>query len=332
MIKKILFCSPQSSAFTNPVNNAYLRLGYNTRVFDFQKGSFVSRAMGYTANKLLPNQYQIQKQINLFINAQLLQIVQSWKPDMVFIIKGSNITIDTLTAIRSSSSILVNWYADWMVVWDWIKDYSPHYDYFFNMCYDVEKAMRNKHPHANFILPAANPDQIINQTRHYPVTFIGQFTHRRERYFKGLADLGLKIWGYEGWQSSSVKNIASKSVSNEECLDILRSSEIAVNILTGTNNFEPEAINVRTFEALGTGTFLLVHDNPLLHKYFTPGKDFITFSSPKDLKTKVVYYLHHESERNKIALRGWNTVRRRHTYDLRIRDMMKIISETTVPS
>lgn len=326
MNRKVLFCTPFTSSFTLPVHKALIRQGFDTKIFDYQKGNLISRSLGFTLNLLELRSTSLHRSINEYVNKQLIQAISRWKPDIVFVIKGAEITAKTLKQIRKSKIVLINWYPDAMDYWEWIKNYSLYYDYFFNMVYDVELALKKLHPHTTFIPPASDPDEEISTNRDFPITFVGQYSHRRENYFSEIKDLGLKIWGYKGWQSSTLKNVAAPKVSNKMCLNILRHSKIAVNILSGDDDYEPMVINLRTFEALGTKTFLLVQDHPLLHRYFKPGKDFITFTTPEDLRIKTLYYLQHEKEKENIALHGWNTVKKYHTYDIRLKELFKHVS------
>ena len=102
----------------------------------------------------------------------------------------------------------------------------------------------------------------------------------------------------------------------------MRQSQIVVNVLTGNDRFEPQAINVRTFETLGVGSLLLVKSSPVLNKHFKPGKDLITFSSPQDLYKKAKYYLSHKVQADKIALNGYKIVQDKHTFIHRLKEIL----------
>lgn len=325
MSKRILVCSPSHSTFVYPVESALKKLGYEVRVFDYQKGNYLSRLLGFAINRFPFFTSLLKNSLQHYIQDLLIQIATIWKPQLVFVIKGEKISGETLQKIRKLKIKLLNWYPDWLVAWDWVRVTSPFYDYFFPMCEDLAKKTKSINKNTRFFLPAAVPDKITSLKRDISISFVGQRTERREMFFKKIADLGLNIWGYDRWKTSSLHNYFHSRVSANECLDILRKSEITVNILTGDDTFEPKAINIRTFEALGTGTFLLVKDDPLLYKYFQPGKDFVTFKTPNELRSKAKYYLTHERERQKIAEHGWKTVKSKHTYEIRVRAMLKNI-------
>ena len=321
MAKKILLVVPFASAFAGPISKALQEMGHTVSLFDYRKGNFTTRFLG-----TISNHFNIEKTKTLstfLIQNQLKSLATHWKPDIILIMKGETISPETVYHLRRNATI-VNWYPDWMVLWDWVKLHAPAYSYFFTMCQDLAKHVKNINPNTAYIPPAAEPDEKLSRkTKKYPISFVGQYSERREMYLNEIKDLGLHLWGYQGWRTSSLKNLAQAEVSYEQTLEILRQTKITFNILTGSDTFQPKAINNRTFETLGVGTFLLVHRTSLLKYYFTEGQDFATFTTPADLRRKMQYYLKHERERNNIALHGWNTIKQKHLYTHRLQHMLK---------
>ena len=64
-----------------------------------------------------------------------------------------------------------------------------------------------------------------------------------------------------------------------------------------------------------------------LPAYFENGKDLVFYESLGDMEDKAQYYLTHEEERRAIALHGYETVKRMHTYDHRITEILTKIRE-----
>lgn len=54
-----------------------------------------------------------------------------------------------------------------------------------------------------------------------------------------------------------------------------------------------------------SGSLLLAPTAPSLNRFFIPGEHFIAFNSIEDAINKAEYYLSHSSEREKIALNGY---------------------------
>ena len=327
MKKRILFCIPDYSAFKTPLTIALEKRGFDVKHFDFYKGNLLTRAIGFSSNQLyLPKKIALPLYKSL-IQKQLLTIARDWRPSLLLVIKGDTISISTLEQLAKWQIPTINWYPEWLVVWDWIKIYAPHYTYFVSSCADVAKKLHKLHPRAFQLSYATAPDKQINRTavKKYSLTFVGQHSKRRENYFRPLKKLGLRIWGYTNWQKSRLSSIAKPAVSVSETLDIFRQSKIVVNILTGNDAFQPKNVNNRTFEVLGVGSFLLNHDQPILHKHFPVNNCMVTYQTPQELYQKAKYYLQHEIERERIAQQGWDYVCKHHNYDIRLQELFSKI-------
>lgn len=326
MKNKIIFCVPEKSAFRLPILKSLNRLGFEIKEFDFQKGNFLTRCIGLLNNTFFNKSDYLKKIPHDLIQTQLLKLVKYWKPDILLVIKGHEIDSQTIQTVRKMGVITINWYPDWLVLWDWVRKNCQNYSYFISTCHKLFTEVKKIHPQALYLPSASDPDPVLyNGPKLYDITFIGNYTPRREKYFKHISDLGLRIWGYPTWSVSTLNKIVFKQVSTNTALQIIRKSKICVNILTGDDNFQPDTLNNRLFESLGTGTFMLIKKYPLLTKYFDNGKDFVTFISPPELRKKVIYYLAHNKEREIIAKAGWQKAKKYHTYDVRLKELFNKI-------
>lgn len=66
----------------------------------------------------------------------------------------------------------------------------------------------------------------------------------------------------------------------------------------------------RLYKLLAAKGFVLTQPWDGMEEDFEVGRDFAVFTSPKDLKEKIVYYLTHEDEREQIAEHGYETVKK----------------------
>lgn len=85
-------------------------------------------------------------------------------------------------------------------------------------------------------------------------------------------------------------------------------------------------LSLRVWDILGCGGFLITNYQAEIPEYFEIGKDLETYESMEELEQKVRYYLVHEEERIEIAIRGYEKVAMHHTYELRIAEMIRILS------
>lgn len=81
-------------------------------------------------------------------------------------------------------------------------------------------------------------------------------------------------------------------------------------------------INMRVFEALSCGRFLLTDMVPDQNVLITDKIDYISYDDEIDLLDKVWYYLNHEQEREQIARAGQKQCLLNHTYDKRLCEMI----------
>lgn len=84
-------------------------------------------------------------------------------------------------------------------------------------------------------------------------------------------------------------------------------------------------VPLRVFDIMGAGGFLITNYQQDMYELFEEGKDFIMYESLEDLKEKVSYYLNHDDERIAIAQSGYNKVKKYHTFEKRIEEIMKIV-------
>ena len=85
-------------------------------------------------------------------------------------------------------------------------------------------------------------------------------------------------------------------------------------------------LSLRVWDILGCGGFLLTNYQAEIPEYFEIGRDLETYESMEELEQKVQYYLNHEDERIEIAINGYEKTARFHTYELRLAEMIRILS------
>lgn len=86
-------------------------------------------------------------------------------------------------------------------------------------------------------------------------------------------------------------------------------------------------LSLRIWDILGCGGFLLTNYQAEIPDYFEIGKDLETYESLDELEAKIQYYLTHEEERVEIAINGCEKVAAHHTYEIRLAQMIKILTQ-----
>ena len=104
---------------------------------------------------------------------------------------------------------------------------------------------------------------------------------------------------------------------------IFQASKINLNI---TMRPIETGLSLRIWDILGCGGFLLTNYQAEIPEYFEIGKDLEVYESTDELIQKVDYYLHHEAERMNIAIHGYEKTVKYHTYETRLAEMIRILS------
>ena len=101
-------------------------------------------------------------------------------------------------------------------------------------------------------------------------------------------------------------------------------SKINLNI---TSRSIESGIPQRIWDILAVGGFCLTNYQPELTEYFEIGKDLEVYHNMDELLEKVDYYLSHEEQRIRIAMNGYQKVRKYHTYRHRLTQALHVVFE-----
>jgi spore maturation protein CgeB len=109
--------------------------------------------------------------------------------------------------------------------------------------------------------------------------------------------------------------VIDRSVWGEQLHQLLFSSKIVLNITRSHFYGAETGINLRIFEALAAGAFLLTDYCDELTELFVVGEEIEVFRSSAELVEKVEYYLANPEKRLEIARRGHQKFLELHTWD-----------------
>lgn len=84
-------------------------------------------------------------------------------------------------------------------------------------------------------------------------------------------------------------------------------------------------VNMRVFETLSTGSFLLTNWLPTLSDLFEDGKHLVTYKTLDEMVEKAKYYLEHDEEREVIAAAGHAEFMAKHTYKHRVQKIFEVV-------
>lgn len=323
--KKVLLAIPGGSLFTDPFVRAFERLHFECKVFDYRQGAvFTSPTVRRILNRF-PFLKFIKKRRVAKTNRRLLKLVEEFKPTYFFTQKGENIYPETVRSIGKSGVITINFFNDMMNLWDVIKKIAPEYTYFSNQCHVVlhrlwgELGLRNCH----YLAHSAEPllEQALVKEKKYDISFIGTYNGEiypnREKYLTAISDLGLHIWGSDGWANSPLRNHFHGRSHGDQRLEIYANSKIVVDV--NWDVWPAEGLSNRPFEVTGCGAlFMTDHVREDIKRAYAEGQEVVLFKDEKELREKVQYFLLQKEDRECIALAGYRRTVKDHTYDRRI--------------
>ena len=149
----------------------------------------------------------------------------------------------------------------------------------------------------------------------------GMSAYRRE-IVKTLSEFKISLYGDEGWKNIEGVNFCGR-LNYLDAPALYQTSKINLNI---TKAHSPRAINQRLFDVPAAGGFVLTDFREDLKLLFDED-EVAYYQNKEDLLEKVEFYLSHPQEREKIARRARKRVLARHTYEVRMKNLIKLLME-----
>ena len=354
MKKKVFVIAPDFYGIDKSICRALGSFGFDIYLANTRRRFNLIEAASLASGKKIPMCKGIfNLPLRFFLeqdNKRYMSLIRSFKPDIVFIIKGETVFPETLRRIRSEFKIPIISYiwdcpfysfagrfadvyrkdnfANGMKLYDHIFVYDPHY---------VEAIKKLGSSSVSYLPLATDPSQykpaaLTDSDRRnygYDVCFVGSPIINRIEVLDQLNEFNLGVFG-EGWDKWFVKqfkktpryykgNAAGDLVSKIYC-----ASKIVLNI------HDPEAmrgVNARTFDILACGAFQIVDNKPELKNLLKPGEEVIAYDGISDLKKLIRFYLNDTGKLGTVGLKGRQKVLSEHTWAHRMKELVRIIKE-----
>jgi spore maturation protein CgeB len=186
---------------------------------------------------------------------------------------------------------------------------------------------------AHIVPFGAQPLGVARQGVSIDVLFVGSADLRRILLLEGIRDR-LTVRGNRWRRNHALisealrARIEDRPVWGEELHRLLTQSRIVLNITRSDFYGAETGINLRIFEAVAAGCFLLTEHTDEICALFRPGEEIATYRSSRELAEKVEYFLGHEEERQAIARRGHQRFLADHTWKVRLaRQMLPLMEQ-----
>ena len=104
---------------------------------------------------------------------------------------------------------------------------------------------------------------------------------------------------------------------------VFRCSDININT---TLRSIRSGIPLRVLDVIASGGFVLTNAQPEMDIFFKDGESIATFQSLDEMNEKIDYYLSHDEERRKIITNGYEVIKNKFDYKVRLSEIFVQIS------
>ncbi len=209
-----------------------------------------------------------------------------------------------------------------------IDNELPIYDEIFSFSkVTTQFFVETKKLNASFLPFGAKPINPQTETKiEINALFVGSADLRRIFLLENIKEV-VTIYGnrwrrnYPLMSDGLKKVVTDETVWGERLHALLASAKIVININRTHFYGAGTGVNLRVFEALAAGAFLLTDYCDELEDLFEVGKEIEVFKSNQELVSKVSYYLAHPYKRQEIARRGHERFLKYHTWQARVAEI-----------
>ncbi|BCM88567.1 hypothetical protein IAD21_00400 [Abditibacteriota bacterium] len=292
--------------------------------------------VGRTLNRFLPVEPWIRK-----ANVELLQMADTFAPDLLVVIATSGVLAGILAQIkvRVPTVSLVCIYPDGpynlnqeriacLPFFDIVAPSSPAW------CDAFEKLGARIVKYLPFgvdeTLRSPAPTSERNAEFAHDVTFIGNWRPEREEFLAQLADFDLAVWGGDAWKKRARPDSlvsarwGGRALMGAEFALACAQSRIMLNVMDSATWPGP---NMRVFEQAACRAFSLTTRSSAMTDLFEEGQTIECFDSVEEAREKIRFYLEHEDARQRIANASYDFVKKGHTYADRAQQLVNWSSE-----
>jgi spore maturation protein CgeB len=283
----------------------------------------------------------------------LVQTAISMRPDVMLVFNGLQyVSAETVQRIKEEGIRTIVWMTDDPYYADESGTIARWYDTVVTQelrCVSLYRELGC--PDVHYAPFAASTSiykpMTVGLPYHHDICFLGSGYRNRIELFDAIAPylasrktvIAGRWWdrlGSYGLLKSSIRDNEAWQTP-EETVRLYNGAKIVINchraadddeINRNANRIAAYSPNPRTFEINACGAMQLVDSRDDLDRFYKPGVEIDTYSSPEELVQKLMYYLQNERERRQIAWNGLARTLREHTYTARLDGLLGAIFGT----
>jgi spore maturation protein CgeB len=237
------------------------------------------------------------------INNGIIRSIESFKPDLLWIIKGMEIYPETLQYAKQKGIRLANYNPDHPFIYvsagsgnDYVKDSIPIYDLHLSYSRGILQDLNREYQITGKYLPfgyeilretfeSASREKEINR-----VAFTGMADKERKRIVDVLLDAGIQVDligpGWRNFYKPSTERLVIDGVYSNEFWNVLRRYRVQINMFRKQNL---NSHNMRSFEIPGIGGIMLAPWSAEQVEFFEPGQEAFFYKTDEDLIEKAKF-------------------------------------------
>jgi len=305
------------------VEKALLTLGHEVVVFNHERDNQVER---------LREKIRFQGFLD-YKNRQLLEVVEATKPDVFFTIYGKTHDAATLRELKRRGLPTICWWLN--DPFDLAQQYLPLplYDFFFSNSRGTAPVYRHygvREPH--FLPVGVDPlvhHPIEGVEKKYDIVFAGDWHSMRERVLLDLIQHHpVAIIG--PWKRKISKDsplhphfLKHGYFTPDEMALLFNQARIVLNLHTWYKRWS-YGVNPRLFEASGCRSFQISDAKEEISDLYKPNEEIVLYEDARELPELCTHYLARPEERARIAEQAYSRTIREHTYQHRMKEMLRI--------
>lgn len=284
-------------------------------------------------------------------NAHLLDAARFARPEMLLVFKGMFIHADTIDALRRLGVRSYCFYPDvsFRTHGPYLPTALPRYDWVFTTKSFGLRDLREQlgMERASKIDHAFDPDlhRPVRLTQEdvaryqCDVSFIGTWSQKKEKVLTHLAimrpNVRLRVWGAQ-WERANpngplASRIENRAVLGTEYVRAISASSINLGILSEQRHgsSDGDKITSRTFHTPACGGFMLHERTDEVLAIFEDGSSIVCYGHDSEMIERIDEYLDAPDRRLAIAERGRCIVESKHSWDVRIQEILSLHDATS---
>lgn len=335
---KVLIIGPEYYNFLSATQSAFRELDWETQVEGYTAPIHPYNWLNRIRYKITHDKQAAEQRSRERYQTYILQVFGSARPDLVFILNGDFLSVETLDSFRRSAKVAL-WMFDNRVRLPGAKNHHEHVDALF--CFDEEdvRAFKEEDVEA-FFLPQACDTSVYRPlegtVKDIDVLFVGNllYSPRRKQLMNTVINHfpNRKILVY-GWYQPWFKGIVAwlrrpykhifknVQISGAEANRLYNRARIVLNI---HQEYQQDGANPRVFEICGAGAYQICDWNPYVASLFPTGSIGL-YHDGAELVSEIEEAL--LDDKGESAFRAHSVVWAEHTFKNRVEKVLEVLSE-----